>query len=238
MRILITSGGTSVAIDPVRQITNMSTGRFGARLATSALLAGTDVIYLTAQTGQTPFSMSIDLHQAEHTPDALKQLETLQALHAAHGKHYQEYRYHDVNDYALQLETLINTQKPDIVMLAAAVSDYLVDNYSTKKIRSQSALTIQLKTAPKIIHSVKTWAPNVFLVGFKLLVDVDETTLINAALDSMMQHDCDLVIANDLASIRRGKHEVFLVERDGSYQKYSDNPAEKVINNLVTRWHT
>lgn len=43
MKILITSGGTSEQIDKVRTITNMSTGKLGAKIANTILKNTFDV---------------------------------------------------------------------------------------------------------------------------------------------------------------------------------------------------
>jgi phosphopantothenoylcysteine synthetase/decarboxylase len=44
MKILITSGGTKIPIDTVRDITNMSTGTFGTKIAEECLRKGHDVL--------------------------------------------------------------------------------------------------------------------------------------------------------------------------------------------------
>ena len=54
MRILITAGGTREYIDPVRFISNASSGRMGYALVRAALRAGHKVILITAPTGQRP----------------------------------------------------------------------------------------------------------------------------------------------------------------------------------------
>ena len=54
MRILITAGGTREYIDPVRFISNASSGRMGYALARSALRAGHEVTLVTAPTIQRP----------------------------------------------------------------------------------------------------------------------------------------------------------------------------------------
>jgi hypothetical protein len=43
------------------------------------------------------------------------------------------------------------------------------------------------------------------------------------------------VVANNLSSIKRGAHEVLLVEPDGRYQKLTQNIATAVIANIVKR---
>ena len=50
-RILVTAGGTQEAIDPVRFITNRSSGKQGYAIAQAALDAGADVILVTTPTG-------------------------------------------------------------------------------------------------------------------------------------------------------------------------------------------
>ncbi len=54
MRILITAGGTREHLDPVRFISNASSGRMGYALAREALRAGHKVTLVTAATTQRP----------------------------------------------------------------------------------------------------------------------------------------------------------------------------------------
>lgn len=54
MRIVITAGGTREYIDPVRFISNASSGRMGYALARAALKAGHKVTLIAAPTAQTP----------------------------------------------------------------------------------------------------------------------------------------------------------------------------------------
>ncbi len=54
MRILITAGGTREYIDPVRFISNASSGRMGYALARAALKAGHEVTLITAPTALKP----------------------------------------------------------------------------------------------------------------------------------------------------------------------------------------
>ena len=54
MRILITAGGTREYIDPVRFISNASSGRMGDALVRAALAAGHEVTLITAPTAHEP----------------------------------------------------------------------------------------------------------------------------------------------------------------------------------------
>jgi phosphopantothenoylcysteine decarboxylase/phosphopantothenate--cysteine ligase len=53
-RIIVTAGGTREALDPVRYLTNRSSGKQGYALAQAALDAGADVTLITATQGLTP----------------------------------------------------------------------------------------------------------------------------------------------------------------------------------------
>jgi len=77
MRILITAGGTREYIDPVRFISNASSGKMGYALAQAALKAGHKVTLITAPTSQKPPSTAI-----------LVNVETAAQMFAAVKKHF------------------------------------------------------------------------------------------------------------------------------------------------------
>lgn len=240
MRILITSGGTKVPIDPVRSITNHSTGKFGADIAKAALQVNMDVIYLTSLEGISPFCESFNcysINKKDFSTHAFKEnvvkLQNLHAFSEKYRKHYTEYRYRNYSEYASLLKKVIENHQPDIVVLAAAVSDYVTENYSSDKIRSHGDLNIKLKTAPKLIHDVKKWKPNVLLIGFKLLLDGTDSELIAAALKSILMHKADLIVANNLRSLEEGRHEIMLVGPNGHFQKIKNNLAESIVNRIT-----
>ena len=63
-RVLIASGGTSEPIDPVRSITNRSTGKMGSELAGAFLRAGASVKLVTG-TGSARYPATADRQQVE-----------------------------------------------------------------------------------------------------------------------------------------------------------------------------
>jgi hypothetical protein len=66
-KILITSGGTKVPIDKIRDITNQSSGTFGSKIATEALKRNHDVTFMRAKGSKSPFSMEIDFNKLSQT---------------------------------------------------------------------------------------------------------------------------------------------------------------------------
>lgn len=232
--ILITSGGTEVAIDPVRSIKNKSTGNFATSLACAALKNDAEVIYLAASSSRTPFSTQIDFnHQSLETINQEVSALT-QFKHASHGR-YREYRYTTFEEYSSQLQRLLLQYQPEVVILAAAVSDYLVENYTEEKVRTHQGLTLKLQVAPKVIQQIKHWLPQTFLIGFKMLIDASDDELVEAAFQGFKAHQANLIIANNLASIQRSQHEVLLVEPGGQYLKITSNIASTIINDVLTR---
>jgi len=94
-------------------------------------------------------------------------------------------------------------QKFDIVILAAAASDYTLEKPSKEKIHSDFLrISLKLKRVPKMIDDVKKIQSNVFLVGFKAETNISRKDLIGKARKKISNSGCDLVIANDIGTKR------------------------------------
>ncbi len=74
-KILITAGPTCERIDPVRYITNRSTGKMGYALAKMAMLRGAEVTLVTGKTALTPppFVTTVQVESAAEMYDAVMQ---------------------------------------------------------------------------------------------------------------------------------------------------------------------
>lgn len=74
-KILVTAGPTQEAIDPVRYITNHSTGKMGYAIARAAMLRGADVTLVTGQTAidPPPFVNVIPVLSAQDMFEAVKE---------------------------------------------------------------------------------------------------------------------------------------------------------------------
>ena len=91
--------------------------------------------------------------------------------------------------------------------MAAAVSDYIPKNPSTKKIKSSKTnLTISLKKSPKIIDHIKKMQKNVLLIGFKAETNVTNAQLIKSAKKKLKESSSDIIIANDIGTSRYKKN--------------------------------
>jgi len=70
-KVLVTAGPTREAIDPVRYLTNHSTGKMGYAIAKMAMLRGAEVILVSGQThiSKTPFVKVVEVTSAQEMYD-------------------------------------------------------------------------------------------------------------------------------------------------------------------------
>ena len=171
-KVLITAGPTIEYIDPVRVITNQSTGKTGILLASEFVSAGSKVTLIYGPGIEIPpkGAKVIRVETSGEMSDALRK----------------------------EMK-----QKFDIVILAAAASDYTPEKPKRTKLDSDLLrISLKLKRVPKMINDVKKIQSNVFLVGFKAEANVSKKDLIEKAREKIKQSGCDLVIANDIGTKR------------------------------------
>lgn len=232
MRILLTSGGTKVPIDDVRSITNMSSGNFGAKIGREILDQRNDLVFLTHKDGKTPMKTEIDL-----TTGDLNAISHKINWAKSRVDNYKEIKYNTFDDYYKQLSELILSQSDEIdaIVLAAAVSDYVVKNPAQGKVRTSAQMNIELEPTPKLISKIrKDWGFQGILVGFKLLVNAERSELIDAARKSGVENYCDFVVANDLKDIKAGNHRAILVFKDSEYTVSKEEAVSEILYNIKT----
>lgn len=121
--------------------------------------------------------------------------------------------------YFDELQKLLRQQlkrkKYDIIIHAAAVSDYRPVRFFDKKIKSGNKnLIIHLRPTHKIIDSIRKLAPKAFLVMFKLEVGKSKNKLIDIAYKNMLCSGADLVVANNIDDISENRHKAYIVNLD------------------------
>ncbi|HYL66315.1 MAG TPA: bifunctional phosphopantothenoylcysteine decarboxylase/phosphopantothenate--cysteine ligase CoaBC [Nitrosopumilaceae archaeon] len=182
-KVLMTAGPTIEYIDPVRVITNQSSGKTGVLLASELVSAGAKVTFIYGPGTEQP-------------PKGAKviKVETAQEMLNAVRKEMK--------------------QKFDIVVLAAAASDYTLEKPSKTKIKSDlDKIVLKLKRVTKIIDEIKKIQKDVFLVGFKAETNLPKEKLISEARKKLRESSADLIVANDIG-----------------LKKYKENPD---YNNII-----
>lgn len=235
-QVVVSGGGTSAWIDDVRRVANVSTGRFSAAIAEACLTRQARVRHVHALSAVLPFERSAGFNLNATDPIAEHhRLESLRQTWLAVRDRLElvPLRQGDVADYERTLRDALTKSPVDLAFLAMAAADFEPTERLEGKIETpRDALTISFRTAPKVIRSVRDWAPEVFLVGFKLLSGRSETALIRAAEEACVVNRADVTLANDLRLLREGRHTVHLVRPGGPTETF-DGPD--LAENLVDR---
>ena len=246
MKILITSGGTKIKIDRVRSITNMSKGTFGSQIAEAFYdyLFERNITFLGAYDSKMP-RIETKGFRNDNKIIEKKNGEVQKLFYCGEDNQMKVIGYDTFEDYEKKLFDTIINEKPDVIVLAAAVSDYGVDNYVDGKIRtSADDMVIRLKPLPKLISKVREKAPNAFIVGFKLLVDSTEDELKDACINSMNSNKLNMIVGNDLRDIQNNDHtltlgywnedntQVLFEKHSKSQGKLSDYLVDKIMDKL------
>ena len=232
MKILITSGGTKIPIDRVRSITNMSKGTFGSRIADAFYNEG-----LKRFRNGNEHDNSIEKITFFMAKDS--KMPTMRGIyHMTYEDIYRptEYvEYSTFDDYKSGIEKLLTEETYDIIVVAAAVSDYGVANYYDGKYRSrEDDMCIKLVKLPKILPIMRKLAPNSVICGFKLLVDSTEDELVEAMRKQIAESDVDLVIGNDLRDIKADNHSLMVISKHNpSVRTYVQPPKDEHKRSLV-----
>ena len=245
MKMLITSGGTSVDLDEVRRIQNMSSGRFGAKIATAALQAGNGVFFLHAHNSVTPFTFNCDVTEVPFHEEVrmISRFIGMMNFRRAHEARYRPQQYRTFHEYHAHLKAQVVSGNFDVVVLAAAVSDYGPPGDTTEKKQGKISsdreeLMFRLEPLPKLIAQVKQWNSDLYLVGFKLLVDATFQELAEAAMKQIDRCGSDLVVSNDLHDIKKGNHKLHLFDKKGyvkTLQESQTNLAEALVEEISLR---
>lgn len=224
MKLLITSGGTSEAIDQVRAITNHASGHLGKIIAEQALKRGHEVTLVTTRQAVKPDSQK-NLTIIEITNvDSLK--ETLEPLVKTHQALIHSMA---VSDY-----TPVYMTGLDELRATEDISSLLKKQNTESKISSKDDYQVLfLKKTPKVISYVKKWNPAITLFGFKLLVNVPKEELFAVARQSIERNGADYILANDLKDIGENQHIAYLVDKTREIQAQTkDEIAQLILNTL------
>jgi len=217
MNVLVTSGGTIAPIDDVRQIRNVSTGRFGATIAEAALARGAHVWYLHTPGALRPIDRSarFDLESADPAAEFARLARLHEDWHAVRDRlRLVSLPTGTMPEYAERFRTLLTSQPFDVAFLAMAAADYAPDPTPGKLTSTADELVIRCRRLPKLIATARDLAPSLYLVGFKLLSHVPTAELIRQATEAGRANRADLTVANDLATVQAGQHTIHLVRPD------------------------
>lgn len=162
--ILVSAGATRESIDPVRFISNHSTGKMGIAIANACMLRGANVTLVGAN-----LAVSIPAFiNFMPVTDAKSMFDTITAI----------------------------SNEQDIIIKAAAVSDYTPSVYFDEKVKKKDAdLSIPLSRTTDILAFLgSNKRSNQVLCGFSM----ETEQLIENSKQKLIAKNLDLIIANNL----------------------------------------
>jgi len=181
--ILITCGPTWIPVDHVRIISNISTGKLGQSLARGLAKEGAKVTLLEGPV---------------YDPLKSKNIRVVKFV------------FYDELSSLLRKELRKNY---DVIIHAAAVSDYRLRKIHKTKIRSdRPRLNLQLVPTEKIISIFKRLKPRAFLVGFKLETQATPRQIRDKVKKLFTAAQCDLVVANTVG--HNEKYQGWIFDKD------------------------
>ena len=187
-RVLVTAGSTIEYIDPIRVMTNLSSGKMGIAIAQEAQRMGATVTLVYGHGTLNPATGKI------------VRVNTGEEMYKAVVSELSSKR-HDIAVMAAAVADFTPAKK----------SDKKIDTKLGK-------IELSLVATRKIIDEVKKNSKDTFLVAFKADYCVSDSVLIEKAYRKLKECDADIIVANDLgrkgSEPGSDKNEVFIVDRD------------------------
>ncbi len=173
-RVIITAGPTREAIDPVRYISNYSSGKMGFALAEAAAEAGADVLLVAGP-------VSLDTPERVTRQNVVSGLDMHKAVHE------------NLNGQDIFISTAaVADYRP---------AEY-ASNKLKKDPENDSGMELKLVRNPDIVASVAALEGEnrPFTVGFA----AETTDVIGYAMDKLRRKSLDMIVANDVSDERIG----------------------------------
>ena len=217
-RVVITAGPTVEAIDPVRYLSNHSTGKMGFALARACVAAGADVILIAGGKISLPTPLNvtrIDVLSAKEmlvvaqqcvtgTHSALQYIAEDEHNHSHdhmhdHSHEHTHAHYHGDCDCGDEHTDAIDdgsVKMADIFIATAAVADYRTEEAAPQKIKkTQDSMTLSLVKNPDILATISLAHPELFVVGFA----AETQDVERYARGKLLSKDLDLIACNDVS---------------------------------------
>ena len=205
-RVLITAGPTAEDIDPVRFITNRSTGGMGMEMAIAVLRAGGTPVLVLGPT-------------AAPVPEGVPQTNIVRVRSAQ-------------DMYEAVLANLAWCQA---LVMAAAVADYTPAEPLDEKLKKKDGdLVLRLKRTPDILASIKDRPERAgkFVIGFSLDVGLN----LAEGRRKLESKKLDRIVVNTTASFGSGMERACIVSADGAEdlgEIAKDALAERLVSHIM-----
>ncbi len=206
LKALVTAGPTNEYIDPVRFITNKSSGKQGYEIAKCLRDNGFDTTLISGKTSIKPLD-GVNFVSVETAEEMFKES--------------------------------LNNLPTDVAIFSAAVSDFKVKNYKSKKIKKNEEFNLELEKNIDILNHISnhnSLRPKI-TIGFAA-----ETNNVSInAKRKLNEKNCDWVIANDVSDQTIGfgsdfnKISIFYKDKpEENFEKMSKSlVAEEIVKRVI-----
>ncbi|MGO1281485.1 bifunctional phosphopantothenoylcysteine decarboxylase/phosphopantothenate--cysteine ligase CoaBC [Psychrobacter sp.] len=214
-RVVITAGPTVEAIDPVRYLSNHSTGKMGFALARACVAAGAEVILITG--GKVSLSTPLNVTRIDVLSAKEMLLVAQQCVDGTHAallfepsddaeEHTHSHDHHhggcgcgcgcgDEHDVAVTTSG-DSVRMADVFIATAAVADYRTEEAAPQKIKkTQDVMTLNLVKNPDILATISLAHPELFVVGFA----AETQDVEHYARGKLVSKNLDLIACNDVS---------------------------------------
>jgi phosphopantothenate-cysteine ligase len=247
-KVLITGGPTNEYIDEVMKITNMSSGKIAIELAKLFVDNGYNTTLMLTKNIKNPILDGLETKdnfclERFETTDELYDLLIVASVTTPfdiiiHSSAVADYK----PEFSFRLEDMAKELTEAMIGCSGMESDQIEKiflnimknpcckiNDSTKISSIEPNLTVKLGLTPKIIANLREWFPDAYICGFKLLENVSEAELIDAAMKQLDKCKTNIVFANDLAELRKGNIARLVVTPNG-YNNIKVDGAEGIFH--------
>lgn len=176
-RILVTAGACEEKIDPMRSLSNKSSGKMGFALARAAAIRGAEVTLIYAKTEEDP-PYYINSKRAVSSEEMFESV-------------------------------LPEIRKNDVIIMAAAVTDYKPVEVVKEKMKKKKSLTLELTGTVDILKELSSHPARKILVGFA----AETSDIVKNAFNKMTDKNLDFIIANSLTYLGQNINEVYVLQR-------------------------
>lgn len=199
--VTITAGPTIEAIDPVRYLSNHSTGKMGFALAKACRNAGARVTLIVG--GKVPLPTPllvnrIDVLSAEEMLMTARQCasDNICECHGHHHHDHDHHHHHDHDEFGNDMEVEPVSTATDIFIATAAVADYRTRDVVPQKIKkTQDQMSLDLVKNPDILATIAKEFPEVFVVGFA----AETQDIEKYARGKLDAKNLDMIACNDVS---------------------------------------
>lgn len=204
--VTITAGPTIEAIDPVRYLSNHSTGKMGFALAKACRNAGARVTLIVG--GKVPLPTPllvnrIDVLSAEEMLMTARQCAS-DDICECHDDHdhdhphhdHEHHHHHDHDEFGNDIEVEPVSTATNIFIATAAVADYRTRDVVPQKIKkTQDQMSLDLVKNPDILATIAEEFPEVFVVGFA----AETQDIEKYARGKLEAKNLDMIACNDVS---------------------------------------